>query len=105
MGFLLSHFGSVVCKHETMNVKTQYIYVKIKGMEIQPFGKLLIAFGVFLVVVGVLVVLAPKVPYIGRLPGDIYIQRDNFTFYFPIVSSVLISVILTLILNLIFGKR
>jgi len=88
-----------------MNVKTQYIYVKIKGMEIQPFGKLLIAFGVFLVVVGVLVVLAPKVPYIGRLPGDIYIKRDNFTFYFPIASSVLISVILTLILNLIFGKR
>ncbi|HXG31380.1 MAG TPA: DUF2905 domain-containing protein [Thermodesulfobacteriota bacterium] len=74
-------------------------------MEIQPLGKLLIVFGIFLVVLGVLVVLAPKIPYIGRLPGDIYIKRDGFTFYFPIVSSILISIILTLILNLVFGRR
>jgi hypothetical protein len=74
-------------------------------METQPFGKLLIILGVFLAVFGVLIVLAPKIPYIGRLPGDIYIKRDNFTLYFPIVSSILISIILTLILNLIFGRK
>jgi hypothetical protein len=44
-------------------------------------------------------------PYVGRLPGDIYIKRDSITIYIPIASSILISIILTLILNFIFGKR
>ena len=74
-------------------------------MEIQPIGKLLIALGVFLVIAGVLMVFAPKLPYIGKLPGDIYIKRDNFTFYFPIASSVLISIILTIILSFILSKK
>ena len=68
-------------------------------------GKLLIALGVFLVIAGVLMVFAPKLPYIGKLPGDIYIKRDNFTFYFPIASSVLISIILTIILSFILSKK
>ena len=74
-------------------------------MEIQPMGKLLIALGVFLVIAGVLMVFAPKLPYIGKLPGDIYIKRDNFTFYFPIASSVLISIILTIILSFVLSKK
>lgn len=74
-------------------------------MEIQPLGKLLIVVGIFLVVMGILIVLAPKIPYIGRLPGDIHIKRDNFVFYFPLVSSIIVSIILTLILNFIFGKK
>ena len=74
-------------------------------MEIQPIGKLLIALGVFLVIAGVLMVFAPKLPYIGKLPGDIYIKRDNFTFYFPIASSVLISIILTIILSFVLSKK
>ncbi len=74
-------------------------------MEIQPLGKLLIAVGIFLVVVGIFIVLSPKIPYIGRLPGDVYIKRDNFTFYFPFVSSIVISIILTLILNFILRKK
>ncbi len=73
-------------------------------MEIQHIGKLIIILGIFLVVIGVLIVLAPKIPYIGRLPGDIYIKRDGFTIYFPLVSSILISIILTLILNFIFRR-
>jgi Protein of unknown function (DUF2905). len=74
-------------------------------MEIQPFGKLLIVVGVFLVVVGILIVLAPKIPYIGRLPVDIYIRRDNFIFYFPVVSSILVSIIVSLILYFVFRGR
>jgi hypothetical protein len=73
-------------------------------MEIQHLGKLIIVLGVFLVVIGALIALAPGIPYIGRLPGDIYIKRDRFTVYFPLVSSILISAILTLILNFIFRK-
>jgi Protein of unknown function (DUF2905) len=74
-------------------------------MEIQHIGKMIIILGIFLVVIGALIVLSPKIPYIGKLPGDIYIKRNNFTIYSPIVSSILISIILTLILNFIFRKR
>ena len=74
-------------------------------MEIQTLGKIIIVLGIFLVVIGVIIILAPKIPYIGRLPGDIYIKRDNFVFYFPLVSSILVSIILSLILYFIFGKR
>lgn len=73
-------------------------------MEIQHIGKLIIILGIFLVVIGVLIVLAPKILYIGRLPGDIYIKRDGFIIYFPLASSILISIILTLILNFIFRR-
>jgi thiosulfate reductase cytochrome b subunit len=74
-------------------------------MEIQPIGKILIALGLLLVIAGVLMVFAPKLPYIGRLPGDIYIKRGNFTLYFPIASSILISIILTIILSFVLSKK
>ena len=68
-------------------------------------GRTLIALGILLVIVGVAVEYAPRLPFrIGRLPGDIYIHRNNTTFYFPIVTCVLISVLLTLILW-IFNRR
>ncbi len=60
-------------------------------------GKSLIIIGLIIAAVGVLITLAGKVPWVGRLPGDIYIKRDNFTFYFPLATSILISVILSLI--------
>ena len=60
-------------------------------------GKMLIFLGAVLIVVGLFFVFAPKIPFIERLPGDIYVKRDNFTFYFPVTTSIIISVILTLI--------
>jgi hypothetical protein len=74
-------------------------------MEIQPIGKMLIALGVFMVIAGMLMVFAPKLPYIGKLPGDIFIKRGNFTLYFPITSSILISIILTIILSFVLSKK
>lgn len=71
----------------------------------QPFGKVLIIVGILLVAIGVLTILAPKIPFIGKLPGDIYIKRDNFSFYFPLASSIIMSVILTIILNFILGRK
>ena len=71
-------------------------------MEIQNIGKLIIVVGVFIVVLGILIFLAPKIPYIGRLPGDFHIKRDNFSLYFPLATSIIVSIVLTLILNLIF---
>jgi hypothetical protein len=60
-------------------------------------ARLLIIIGVILVVVGLALLLLPKIPGLGRLPGDIVIKRENFTFYFPLGTSILISVILSLI--------
>ncbi|MEE9274221.1 MAG: DUF2905 domain-containing protein [bacterium] len=64
------------------------------------FGRLLIVLGAVLVAVGALLVLAPKIPFLGRLPGDIHIRGKNFSFHFPIVTSILLSVVLTILLNL-----
>ncbi len=68
----------------------------------EDMGKLLIVFGVVIVIVGAGVVFFGKVPWIGKLPGDIVIQRDNFSCFFPIATSILLSIILTIVLNLIF---
>ncbi len=65
-----------------------------------PLGKSLIVIGIVLVVVGLLFSLGSKIPWLGRLPGDIYIQRGNFTFYFPLATSIVISLIITLVLYL-----
>ncbi len=70
-------------------------------------GKLLIAFGLVLALVGVVLVIAGRWPgagWLGRLPGDIYIRRGNWTFYFPLATSILISIVLTIVLSLI-GRR
>ncbi len=59
-------------------------------------GRLLILFGLVLAAVGGLLVLAGKLPWLGRLPGDIYYKGDHVTFYFPLVTCLLISVVLSL---------
>lgn len=71
------------------------------GLDI---GKVLIAFGLLIALAGVVLVLVGRVPWVGRLPGDIHIQRGNFTFYFPLATSLLLSVVLTLIFYLV-GRR
>lgn len=71
-------------------------------------GKILVGFGVVMIVLGGILLLAGhlsgKVPWIGRLPGDIYIERGSWRFYFPLATSVIISIVLTLLLSL-FGRR
>jgi hypothetical protein len=64
---------------------------------IQYIGKFLIIFGIVVIAVGGLLLLSGKIPWLGRLPGDIIIQKKNFTFYFPLATSILLSLLLTLI--------
>jgi hypothetical protein len=71
---------------------------------VQQIGKLILVAGVVFLIVGALFMLAGKIPWIGKLPGDFTIQRRNFTFYFPLATSILISIILTF-LFWIFGRR
>ena len=76
--------------------------------DLGGLGKLLLGFGVVMVVLGgiflVLGNLSGKVPWIGRLPGDIYIEREHWRFYFPLATSIILSIILTLVFSL-FGRR
>ena len=69
---------------------------------LEGIGKILIIVGVIVVVVGVLLVFGGRIPFLGKLPGDIIIKREGFTFYFPIVTFLIISAVLTLIINLSF---
>jgi len=63
-------------------------------------GKVLIIFGIVIAGIGVLLLVGDKIPWIGRLPGDIMIKREKFTFYFPIMTCIIISIILTLLFSL-----
>jgi len=67
-------------------------------------GKMLIGMGVVLALVGGLLLLAGKVPFLGRLPGDIVIRREHWNFYFPLTTSIVVSLLLTLLFSL-FGRR
>lgn len=64
-------------------------------------GKTLIIVGAVFVVAGVLLTAGAKIPFLGKLPGDIVVERKNFTLYFPLATCILVSVILTLILRLL----
>ena len=67
-------------------------------------GKLLIVFGLLIALAGVILVFVGRIPGLGRLPGDLRIERGNFTFYFPLATSLLVSALLTLLFWL-FGRR
>ena len=62
------------------------------------FGKILLLFGLAVAGVGLLLLLAGKVEWIGKLPGDITVRRGNFTFYFPLATCILVSIVLFLLL-------
>jgi Protein of unknown function (DUF2905) len=67
----------------------------------EEIGKWLILFGVLLAMVGGVILLVGKVPWLGRLPGDIVIQRDNFSCLFPLATSLVLSIVMTVLLNVV----
>jgi len=70
-------------------------------MWFQGIGRILILVGAFVVFLGLLLVLWQRIPFLGRLPGDIFVQKGNFQFFFPIATCVIISVLLTIIVNVV----
>ena len=68
-------------------------------------GRLLILFGVGLFVLGLLLLLLGKLPWAGRLPGDIVVKHDNFTLYAPLGTMLLLSIVLTVAFNLVIRLR
>jgi hypothetical protein len=76
-------------------------------MEARPMsdlGRMLIVMGIVIALVGVVLLLAGRVSGVGRLPGDIYVERGHWTFYFPLGTSIVLSLLLTLVLW-ILGRR
>jgi hypothetical protein len=61
-------------------------------------GKTLITIGAFVIAVGALLLLAGRTPWLGRLPGDIFIKRENFSFYFPLTTCIIVSILFSLLL-------
>ncbi len=72
--------------------------------DLSGMGKLLLGIGILLSIVGLAFIFGGQFFSLGRLPGDIYIRRGNFTFYFPLMSGIIISIILTILLNLLFRR-
>ena len=76
------------------------MFPKFEGMT--NLGKYIIVFGIVVVLIGaVIYFFGNKLHWVGRLPGDIRIERENFRFYFPITTMILFSVLLTVIVNLV----
>ncbi len=71
----------------------------------EPLGKVLIFSGLLIALVGAGLLLLPRAPWVGRLPGDIHISRDGFSFHFPVVTCIVLSIVLSVILTLIFRNR
>jgi len=67
----------------------------------EGLGRILIIVGVIIVVLGLLFAFGGRIPFLGKLPGDILIKKDGISFYFPIVTLLLLTVVLTLIVNFI----
>ncbi|HKW14264.1 MAG TPA: DUF2905 domain-containing protein [Candidatus Krumholzibacteria bacterium] len=66
----------------------------------QELGRALVIFGVVIVLLGGLLMLAGKMPFVGKLPGDIVVKKGNFTLYAPLMTGLILSLLLTLVLNL-----
>jgi hypothetical protein len=75
----------------------------VDGLE--PVGRSLLVIGLVVAAIGVVMILAPRVPLLGKLPGDITIQRDGVTVVIPIATMLVVSLVLTIVLNLIGRGR
>jgi len=64
-------------------------------------AKVMILIGALLILIGLVILVFPRLPFLGKLPGDILVKKENVTFYFPLVTSIVISIIISLILYLV----
>jgi len=73
-------------------------------MAVEPLGRMILYIGIILVLIGGFFILMGKVPWIGRLPGDIVYRREGLTIFLPITTMILISLILTLLMNIVWRR-
>jgi hypothetical protein len=72
---------------------------------LEPIGRWLVVIGVFIAILGAIMLLTPRVPWLGRLPGDVVIRSDNATIYIPITTMLIVSVLLSVVLSVIGRGR
>jgi membrane protein implicated in regulation of membrane protease activity len=72
--------------------------------DISSIGRTMLILGLLVAAAGVLLLVFGRIPFFGRLPGDIAIQRGSWSFYFPLATSIVLSLVLTLVLNLFFRR-
>jgi hypothetical protein len=65
----------------------------------EGIGKILLIVGGSIVILGLILIFSQHIPFLGKLPGDIFVKRDGFSFYFPIVTFLIVSVLITIIVN------
>ena len=73
--------------------------------SLTDIGRLLIFFGIFLILFGLFFMLAGKIPHLGKLPGDIAIHKKGLDIYFPLATSLIVSLLLTIIINVFFRHK
>jgi hypothetical protein len=71
----------------------------------EQIGRMLVVLGVLVTLAGGALLLAGRIPWLGRLPGDFVLRRGPVTVYFPLVTSIVVSIVLTILLNLFFRRR
>ena len=69
--------------------------------DTSSLGKILILFGIFLIIFGAIFMIGGKLSWFGRLPGDIYVERKGFSFFFPLTTSIIISIVLSIIIAIL----
>lgn len=67
----------------------------------EGLGKILLIVGGIIVILGLVLVFSQHIPFVGKLPGDIFIKKNGFSFYFPIVTMLIISILITIIVNVV----
>ena len=71
----------------------------MESFSLQPVGKMLVIVGIVIIIIGLFFIFGNKIPYIGKLPGDIIIHKKDFTFYFPLTTLIIINLLLLLIFS------
>jgi hypothetical protein len=74
----------------------------MEASSMEGLGKILLIVGGIIVILGLILVFSQHIPFFGKLPGDIFIKKDGFSFYFPIVTLLILSILITIIVNVIF---
>lgn len=68
---------------------------------LQPLGRSLVVLGIVIAAIGAVLIVGPRIPYLGRLPGDLRIERDGFTLYIPLASMLIVSIVASVVLGLL----
>ena len=92
--------GAYLLSRETWLLKIQNSNIMLDEMNFSTIGKILIFIGIGIIILGGLLWLFSRIPFAGKLPGDITIKKENFSFYFPITTCIIISIVITVILNI-----